>query len=55
MKDITTIGIFNELISADYLDTMRDSSVDYVELGFRSLKNNSLDLARAFTTNEFYL
>ena len=30
----------NELIS-DYLNTMRDSSVDYVELGFRSLKNNS--------------
>ena len=42
----------NELIS-DYLNTMRDSSVDYVELGFRSLKNNSFKGPCAFTTNEF--
>ena len=42
----------NNLIS-DYLKCMKDCSIDYVELGFRSLNNKGFKGPCAYTTNEF--
>ena len=44
---------FSKNLISDYLSCMKDCSVDYIELGFRTLKNVGFKGACAYTKNEF--
>jgi 4-hydroxy 2-oxovalerate aldolase len=44
---------FSPSLVAEYLEAMHHAAVDYVELGFRSLKNTGFKGAYAFSTDEF--
>jgi 4-hydroxy 2-oxovalerate aldolase len=44
---------FADNLISDYLNCMKDCSIDYVELGFRSLNHKGFKGPCAYTTNEF--
>lgn len=44
---------FSRDLVQDYLSALNDVGIDYVELGFRSLKNNGYKGPFAFTTDEY--
>ena len=44
---------FSDALVKDYLQVMRSCSIDYVELGFRSLQRTPFKGALAFTTNNY--
>ena len=44
---------FSENLIVDYLDCMKNCSVDYIELGFRTLKNVGFKGPCAYTKDEF--
>nr|VFJ60522.1 MAG: 4-hydroxy 2-oxovalerate aldolase [Candidatus Kentron sp. DK] len=44
---------FEHGLVCDYLGAMKSTCIDFVEIGFRSLQNNSFKGAYAYTTDEF--
>ncbi len=44
---------FSENLIVDYLNCMKNCSVDYIELGFRTLKNVGFKGPCAYTKDEF--